>query len=73
MNTVTVKEALSKIRNKSHAYDALEALGYCLPHKDHKINTKEFYRDIRNKKCFCPLFVDIRIKKCKGPPKLEAL
>ena len=54
MNTVTIKEAQSKIRNKGHAYDALEAMGYCLPRKDQNINTADFYRDIRNEKCYCP-------------------
>ena len=73
MNTVSLKEAQQKIRNKGHAYDALEALGYCLPRKDHKINTADFYRDIRNEKCFCPKMVDIRINKCKRPPTLQDL
>ena len=70
---VNQAEADAKIRNKIQFYEAMIRIQWLLPSLDSQMCSLEFLKEVREGKCFCLKYNQVRLKSCFKPPTLKVL
>ena len=79
VNNISVKmfvnqaEADSKIRNKIQFYEGLTRIGWFLPSIDSQMCSLDLLKEVREGKCFCLKYNQVKLKSCFKPPTLKVL
>ena len=79
VNNISVKmfvnqaEADAKIRNKIQFYEAMIRISWLLPSLDSQMCSLDFLKEVREGKCFCLKYNQVKLKSCFKPPTLKVL
>jgi hypothetical protein len=61
------------IGNKADLYEAAVRNGWYMPKYKCTMITEEYITKVINKKVYCPMYDDIKLKPCPKPPEKEIL